>query len=235
MSAKMLFDELESRIAPFNLLKHPFYQAWSAGELTHNDLREYAAEYWHVVSAFPTYLSALHAQLPDAALRRTVLKNLLDEEGIGSRDARPHSDLWMDFATGVGASPNEVRERDLNAETRALISLFQNIMREQPASALAALYAYESQIPEIARTKAEGLAKHYKADDATRRYFTLHVNADAFHSQVWRDALTAEVDGKDAAESIACDAAEAASRALWIALDGIERQRQIRLQRSSPS
>lgn len=230
MSANILFENIEARIALFNLLKHPFYQAWSAGELTATDLREYAAEYWHAVSAFPTYLSEFHSQLPDAELRRTVLMNLLDEEGIGSRDGRAHSDIWMDFATGMGASADDVRAREINTETRNLIETFRRMMLEKPASALAALYAYESRIPEIARTKAEGLAKHYGADDATRRYFTLHEKADVFHAQVWRDALRAETNGDTAAEASACDAAEAASRALWCALDGVERDRQIRKQ-----
>jgi pyrroloquinoline-quinone synthase len=228
MSANMLFENLEARIAPFNLLKHPFYQAWSAGELTETDLREYAAEYWHAVSAFPTYLSEFHAQLPDAELRRTVLMNLIDEEGIGSGDGRAHSDIWMDFATGMGADANEVRAREINAETRALIAAFRQMMREQPASALAALYAYESRVPEIARTKAEGLAKHYGVDDATRRYFTLHEKADVFHARVWREALKAEVSGDAAAEESACNAAEKAARLLWSSLDGVERNRQER-------
>lgn len=232
MSANMLFENLEARITPFDVLKHPFYQAWSAGELTATDLREYAAEYWHAVSAFPTYLSELHSQLPDTELRRTVLRNLLDEEGIGSCDGRAHSDIWMDFATGMGADADAVRTRAVNAETRSLIDTFHRMMLETPASALAALYAYESRVPEIARTKAEGLAKHYGADDATRSYFTLHQKADVFHAQVWRDALRAQVEGDASAEASACDAAEAVAVALWTALDGVERDRQMRKRRA---
>src|SRR5271170_8121603 len=108
------WSRFEERVAPFNLLQHPFYQAWSKGELTRDDLREYAAEYWHHVSAFPTYLSALHASLPDGELRRTVLRNLADEEGIDTASARSHSDLWMDFARGMGASEAAVHSRSLN-------------------------------------------------------------------------------------------------------------------------
>lgn len=230
MSAKMLFDDLEARIAPFNPLKHPFYQAWSAGELTRTDLREYAAEYWHAVSAFPTYLSALHAQLPDSDLRRTVLMNLCDEEGVCAHEGPPHSEIWMDFARGMGADPAWVIERSINPETRALIETFRELMHCQPAEALAALYTYESRVPEIARTKADGLASHYDADDATLRYFMLHEKADIFHAQVWRDALIEQTRGNVAAEAKACDAAEKASRAVWAVLDGVERQRQSRMQ-----
>src|SRR3984957_14982415 len=105
MSTKAGFwSRFEERVRPFNLLQHPFYQAWSKGELTREDLREYATEYWHHVSAFPTYLSALHSRLPDGEVRREVLRNLTEEEGVDATTARPHSDLWMDFATGMGAS-----------------------------------------------------------------------------------------------------------------------------------
>src|ERR1700733_4186086 len=79
----------EERVAPFDLLKHAFYQAWSKGELTREDLREYAAEYCHHVSAFPTYLSALHARLPDGEVRRGGLRHLTEEEGGGGATARP--------------------------------------------------------------------------------------------------------------------------------------------------
>ncbi len=106
------FSALEARLDSYDLLKHPYYQAWSKGELTREDLREYASEYWHHVSAFPAYLSALHSNLPDGQLRRTVLANLADEEGLA--DGHPHSDLWMDFARGMGANESDVRGRELD-------------------------------------------------------------------------------------------------------------------------
>ena len=34
------------------------YEAWSAGELTRDDLREYALDYYEHVRAFPSYLAA---------------------------------------------------------------------------------------------------------------------------------------------------------------------------------
>src|SRR5258708_8491204 len=94
------WSRFEERVRPFNLLQHPFYQAWSKGELTREDLREYAAEYWHHVSAFPTYLSALHSRLPDGEMRREGLRHLAEEEGVGAATARPHSELLVDFSEG---------------------------------------------------------------------------------------------------------------------------------------
>jgi pyrroloquinoline-quinone synthase len=80
MLVQEIFQHLELRLQEYDLLCHPFYRAWSAGELTRTDLQEYAAEYYHHVAAFPTYLSALHSRLPDGAMRRSVVRNLCEEE-----------------------------------------------------------------------------------------------------------------------------------------------------------
>jgi pyrroloquinoline-quinone synthase len=218
------FAALDARIARYDLLQHPFYQAWSKGELTRDELREYASEYWHHVAAFPTYLSALHARLEDAPLRRTVLENLADEEGLPA--GRAHSDLWMDFAAGMGADSAAVRARTPQPETAALIWHFRGAMQASPASALAALYTYESRVPAIARTKAEGLKQHYGADTATARYFTLHQTADVHHANVWRAAIEAELTAHPEDADAALDAAENTAAALWNTLGGIERERQ---------
>jgi pyrroloquinoline-quinone synthase len=227
--ASEFFVQAEERIERYNHLKHPFYVAWTAGELTHEDLREYAAEYWHHVSAFPAHLSTLHSRLHDGATRRMVAANLADEEGIGSPDDRAHSDLWMDFARGMGASESEVKVRALQPETRQLISSFEHIAREgNTAAALAAFYAYESRVPAIAREKASGLKAHYGADAAATRYFTLHQTADVHHADVWRKLIASELVNDPAAASDALDAAERTAAALWSALDGVERDRQAR-------
>ena len=219
------WQALEARIAAHDLLKHPFYQAWSKGELSHQDLREYASDYYHHVSAFPTYLSGLHAQLPDSALRRSVLENLMDEEGIGSPDGRPHSELWMDFATGMGADAETVKQSEPVSEVQNLIATFRGLMQQETASALAALYAYESQVPRIACEKAQGLERLYGADQRTRHYFTLHQTADVHHSQVWRNLLNRELEAAPESADAALNAAESAAQALWAALDGVERKR----------
>jgi pyrroloquinoline-quinone synthase len=226
-SSAVFFHALEARLEGYDLLKHPYYQAWSKGELTREDLREYASEYWHHVSAFPAYLSSLHSHLPDGKLRRLVLENLADEEGL--EDGRPHSDMWMDFARGMGAEEQEVRARKIGPEMRALLEHYCTAMHHSPAAALAALYAYESRVPGIAKTKADGLAHHYHADAATRRYFTVHMMADVHHARMWRNALAAELAAHPEETEAALAAGEDAARALWTALDGLEHARQARM------
>ena len=126
----------------------------------------------------------------------------------------------------MGADSSDVRGRALQPETAALIEHFRTAMQAAPASALASLYTYESRVPAVARTKAEGLKQHYGADMATSRYFALHQVADVYHAKVWRDAIEPELTAHLEQADAALDAAEVTAAALWKTLSGIERERQ---------
>lgn len=220
MDLQLFASELNARIAQHDLLCHPFYQAWSAGQLTRDDLRQYACDYYHHVAAFPTYVSALHSRLADGETRRAVLRNLCDEE----IDGVAHSDMWLDFAEGYGASRDQINQPI--AEIRELIENFRRIAREGTAAeALAAFYAYESQVPRVAKEKARGLSEMYGADAKTRSYFTVHSVADVEHSRVWFDLLNRELERDPSQREAALDSADQAAQWLWRALDGIEARR----------
>jgi pyrroloquinoline-quinone synthase len=222
MNSQAFLLALEVRIARCDLLRHPYYKAWTAGELTRDDLRQYATDYYHHVAAFPAYLSALHTRLEDGATRRAVLQNLCEEEIEG----RPHSEMWLDFAEGMGADRDAVRASKPVAEIAGLIQHFRHVASEGlTAEALATFYAYESQIPRIAEEKATGLAERYGADNRTCGYFKLHQHADVEHSQVWRDLLTEQIEAQPEQAQQALDAAENAAKALWNVLDGMESRR----------
>ena len=228
MTITKFLHELDTRVAKYDLLCHPFYKAWAAGELTRDDLRLYAQDYYPHVEAFPTYLAALALRLEDGELRRAVLANMCDEkgaEGKSGRESVPHSDLWLDFAEGMGSS-RDLRWRHPLAEVCGLTKHFQKVAAEgTPEEALAAFYAYESQVPRIAEEKNRGLRDLYGADEKTRGYFTLHAQADIYHSRVWRAQLQKRVAEHPETAERALDAAETAARMLWHALDGIEARR----------
>ncbi|MFZ0286598.1 MAG: iron-containing redox enzyme family protein [Terriglobales bacterium] len=228
MNHAEFFQQLESRIAKYDLLCHPFYQAWTAGKLTRDDLREYAQDYYHHVEAFPSYLAELGVRLDDGELRRAILANLADEKGgedAFGEPARAHSELWLDFAEGMGSGRNLRRHSPL-PEIKGLTSFFHRVASEgTPEEALAAFYAYESQVPRVAREKARGLREMYGTDERGTAYFTLHTTADVHHSNVWREQLARQLDAhpENAEKSLA--SAENAAQALWRALDGIEARR----------
>jgi len=224
MEIREFFSQFDARIAKYDLLCHPFYQAWTEGKLTHDDLRDYAEQYYLHIEAFPTYLAELGIRLEDGELRRAVLANLADEKGMDTPGERPHSDLWLDFVEGMGGRPS-LGHRPLH-EVKQLLAFFHRVSSEgAPAEALAAFYAYESQVPRIAKEKDRGLKEVYGADEKTRGYFRLHITADVHHSQVWRQQLDKELQSHPEMAEPALAAAENAAQALWRALDAIDARR----------
>ncbi len=190
-------------------------------------MRAYAEDYYPHVEAFPSYLAQLGVRLEEGELRRAVLANLTDEKGgedsFGEPD-RSHAEIWLDFVEGMGGS--RLRKHRPTGEVRKLIAWFQKIASEgTPEEALAAFYAYESQVPPIAQEKNRGLRDLYGADEKTRGYFTLHATADIYHSKVWRTQLEKRVKANPATAERALDAAETAAKALWRVLDGFETRR----------
>jgi pyrroloquinoline-quinone synthase len=227
MNTAEFFERLEAAISKYDLLCHPFYRAWAAGQLSRDDLREYARQYYHQVEAFPCYLAEIALRLDEGELRRAVLANMCDEKGAGASgpDSVPHSELWLDFAEGMGAR-RDMRWHLPVAEVRELIRHFHSVASEgTPEEALAAFYVYESQVPRIAKDKERGLRQLYGADDKACGYFSLHATADIYHSTVWRKQLEKRLAANPEAAEAALDAAEDTARMLWKALDGIDAAR----------
>jgi pyrroloquinoline-quinone synthase len=214
-------DRVDAVIATRRMLDHPFYQAWTAGTLSRDVLRDYAKQYFHHVEAFPRAVSLTHANCPYRAGRRMLAENLAEEEGLetGKTD---HPELWMQFARGLGATDAEVADVTLNPETQALIDAFQREARASYARGLAALYAYETQIPGVATAKIDGCKKFYGMDDADElRFFSVHEKADVEHAAVCRQLLD-QLSPEEAAEAEA--GAAALSDALLGFLDGVQRE-----------
>jgi len=221
MDTEHFLTALDALVAEKHLLKHPFYVLWTEGKLSRENLRDYAIAYYPHVAAFPRYVSAVHSGSPDPVLRQELLENLIEEE----RGEANHPALWRRFAAALGADPDALMADAGVPEVRALIESFLDATREgSVAEGLAALYAYESQIPEIAKTKREGLAAFYgiEEEDAVR-FFTVHEVADVWHRQVEREALGRVADTSEAREK-ALDAARRCCDALNRALDGVMRE-----------
>src|SRR2546425_4367138 len=114
---------IDDQIARRKLLLHPFYQRWTAGTLSRETLADYARQYYHHVAAFPTYLSAVHANTEDQETRRQILANLIDEEAGNPN----HPELWLRFAESTGVERQDVRGAALWPETSNLIDCFRDV------------------------------------------------------------------------------------------------------------
>lgn len=213
-------DSVDRQIAGRHLLLHPFYQLWTKGELNREALADYAKQYYRHVAAFPTYLSALHAHTLDVATRRQILANLVDEEG----GEVTHPELWLRFADGLGVRREDVEAAEPWDETEDLIATFRRICGGgDTVEGLAALYAYESQIPAVAESKIDGLKRFYGVEDErTLSYFEVHKEADREHSAVERTLLAKSLNETNAAG--AQQSVDDVLNALWELLSAVCRR-----------
>jgi pyrroloquinoline-quinone synthase len=210
-----LLWRLDALIEQKHLLRHPFYRDWQAGKLPRASLQLYAAQYYRHVDSFPGYLKTLAART-NGSLRGVILQNLAEEE-----DPRaPHPRLWRDFAAAVGVSEEALAFSPMLPGTQTLVETYRRFCAESPAChAVAALYAYESQVPEIAAQKMDGLRRFYGVTRSEGlAYFVVHQEADKAHRAAWRNWLAADGDGE--LNGIVA-AADEALDALWGALDAV--------------
>ncbi len=218
MPNSRLLDKIDAAIAEKNLLKHPFYQDWQAGKLSRESLQLYAAQYYRHVEAFPQHLRVLAARA-DESLRPVVLENLAEEEN----PAAPHPKLWRDFAAALGVNEDDITTSPSIPGTQNVVHTFRDICANRSLpEAVAALYAYEAQVPEIATTKIAGLNRFYGiTGEKGTAYFSVHEEADKAHRAAWRNWLANNAStGNVSEEQILVSTSDALS-ALWGALDAV--------------
>lgn len=188
-----LHAELASILEKWDLLNHPFYQSWSAGDLPVDKLKAYAREYGAFVRTVPHGWQALG-------------------EAETVAEEQEHARLWDAFAGCLGTY---VGEPEL-AETEALLQAAQDAFAT-PVTALGGLYAFEAQQPATARSKLDGLRLHYDVPSAGETYFEVHAD-DNHEAEELLEQLN-ELSAED--QILAIDACESVAQALWGGLDGV--------------
>jgi pyrroloquinoline-quinone synthase len=195
-----LIERIEEMIEGRHLLTHSFYTKWVAGTLPKEALQEYARQYYAFESSFPRFLSAIHSRSERPDVRGALLENLWDEE----HGTANHAELWLRFAEGIGVERESVRGAEWNHASRALVDSYRTASTEAPVAAgVAAIYAYERQVPRVAQAKIEGLRAHYGITSGPAlAFFETHATLDVEHSDAER-RIVAELGPKHEEEILA--------------------------------
>lgn len=184
---------LDNKISNYSLLNHPFYQAWSAGELPVDALKCYAREYGAFISTLPKGWETLDD--PETAEEETE-----------------HIDMWADFADGLNTQVSEAQVPQVNTLLETAEKLFSD-----DETALGALYAFEAQQPETAKSKLAGLKAFYQLPQKVEPYFETHSHNEHEAEKL----LTRIAELSPDAQKTVVHACEQMSSALWDALTGI--------------
>ena len=200
-----VWQRIEQARARWNVLEHPFYQRWSAGELSREELARYSGQYRHATAAIARLSASVAESAPEA--ERAALHRHAEEE-------KSHVALWDGFVDAVGG---EVAAAP-TVETQECIDCWTT--EDERLAQLVRLYAIESGQPAISQTKREGLAEHYGIGDGPgNEYFRIHEKADVEHAADGRSLIEAHLADADPDALVA--AAEAVFKANWRLLDGV--------------
>jgi pyrroloquinoline-quinone synthase len=209
-------ESIDAHVAQRHLLTHPFYQAWTAGTLPREALLDYAGQYYAFESRLPGLLRSLAARMESPAAREALLANAWDEEHGA------HPELWLRFGEALGLERSQIVGARLNPTTQALVDTYVEAAERAPtAGGVAAIYAYESQLPAVAEAKIAGLEAHYGfgARREGLAFFEVHRTIDVRHAAEERRIL--ESAGEGETSSAATDWAERALEAWWNFLSGV--------------
>ena len=175
-----LLQKIDRIIEERSLLNHPFYQAWSDGKLTRESLTGYSKEYYQLVKAVPIFMTQLMDHIPSTSY---------DELKFHQQEEFSHIGMWERFASGLGVSRIDLLNYDGLDKTNHAISGMRHLMGKLE-SGVAAMYAFEKEIPKISQIKLEGLAEFYglTSEDVTK-YFKEHMEADIRHTASWKQLI----------------------------------------------
>lgn len=176
-------SSLDNDIQDKSLLKHRFYQMWSAGSLSIENLGWYSKEYFQLVRAVPVLVNNVLRQVTPEfersyALSATMRHNLEEE--------KEHITPWISFADSIGVTENELNEYECSEKTQEAVAEMLRLTTESVAAGISTLYTYEKQLPEISTKKIEGLVKFYGVrNDRALNYFRIHEKVDIEHAKLW--------------------------------------------------
>ena len=230
MTTEETLDALDHLIRDRSILQHPFYRAWQCGKLTGDQLATYSRLYYPHVAAFPGYLEKAINCAVDPSIRSGLEDNLHDE----LTNPAPHPELWLDFAAATGQNRETVKGSLPLTGVANTISTFERLTSRDIASGLTALYAYESQQPDVAAEKLRGLRESYGIQSPEAlRYFEVHATTDLEHRARERASIAYCLDA-GTSPALIMNAAKKALDAYWNLLDSVCEEADVQLTGVSP-
>ena len=181
-----------------NILRHPFYTRWEQGELSREELQTYAGQYRHAVGAVRN--------------RRHTAASPGDTHAA---EEAAHVMLWDAWAASLGAdraAPAPRRQECVDAWSP-----------DDALAATAVLYAVESAQPAIAETKLAGLRRALRLPARLARALVLPGARGARQGARRARAARSFASAPRRRRGPPRRTAEAALKANWTLLDGVER------------
>ena len=148
-----------------------------------------------LVKAVPGLVTNILANCTNDENLRKALNENREEES-------EHIQLWTEFARCLGIKPEHLDDHVSSEATEEAVSQLKKLTTLSIGQGAAAMYAYEKQLPEISRSKIDGLRQFYSLNDGSEglKYFFVHERVDIRHAALWKTII--ETVSDDQAKSL---------------------------------
>lgn len=213
-------DELLAAARPREITTTPFLLALQAGTCHRATIQRYALHLHAAAIQFPRVLSDVLTFCDSEEIRKTVLGNLLEEEGVVSFSPgtgvvaiaeRKHSAMSRRLALATAATEEQVAAERIS-ETR----WFRDARTRGDWVGMFCFFAigYESNVPRTFRIIHDALRTQYGFAAEDLEYLSEHFTADERHGRESAEAIAAV--GTEAQRARALEAARRGGMAWWM-------------------
>jgi pyrroloquinoline-quinone synthase len=192
------YEEMRAYVLHHGAINNPYLDRFQTGDLTENECRAFAGEFYNFARFFPKILVSQLVNTEDEKVADELTKVLYSELGDG-RTSNRHELLYRDFLRSIGVDVHEAMTRPMLLSTRAYIEGMEQLYSSgHHAMALGASFGLENMAITMWDHLIPGLVKlrntRFPGMDMT--YFTFHRELEATHEDAMEKAVAA-VEGTD--------------------------------------
>ena len=195
MDPQAFIQSLEEEIGRHEAVQHPFLRAFSTEQLTLRQIQTFGLQHYQLVKVFINYMTNVLPRIPDPEAAR-LFRVVFDDEFGQHTIFRSHPALYRNFLKTIGLEEADWGKVKLFAETSAYIQGHLQMTRESDfLYALGAIGpGHEFSIPTMFKYIVTGLKKNIAASDEQVEYFTLHMEQDIHHAQVFNQLIARHIE-----------------------------------------
>jgi pyrroloquinoline-quinone synthase len=165
---------------------HPLWTGMVEGTWNREQARYICQQHGGIPLHNHNYHGNLYVSCPDPAWREMIAEVAYEEStGRLFSDGVSHHTLYLNYAAGLGLSPDEMYDPPYCAGVAAFQAWFTFICQQTFLEGVSAhMLAGEAAIPGLYGKIAKTLQNNFGLDDVAVAYWVIHDTADAEHSDV---------------------------------------------------
>src|SRR6476660_5462270 len=190
MTSAEFVDQLKKDIQAFPQIriKHPFLKPVSNGLAPMDQIRAWAIQDYQLRAAVPRIAMMRYLACNDPEIAQK-LWGVVEEETRGmDTGSAGHNELAIRFAESIGVTRSQLEDAELLPSTAAHLYYVELIIHTLPWFVVMSFQiGAEGTFGPAAAALGNGLMKNYNMKPDDVRFFTVHTEADEYHSSLAQD------------------------------------------------